>query len=177
MQNIDKYPLTMRVMHWVVGFVFLGIIAAGWFMTGLDDDVSYKYDIYYWHKSFGVLVIFLLFARVLIRWSSKKPELPESIPLYQRKLVVFIHYLLYLFMFLVPISGYMMSDAAGKNVPLFGFVMPSFLEKNTDLAGLLHQIHVFIPYVLLSIIVLHTLAVLKHRFFDKPENDVLKRMI
>lgn len=177
MSNSDKYPILMRLMHWIVGLLILGIIGAGWYMVGLDDNVSYKYDIYHWHKSFGVLVIFLLFARLVIRWASKVPKLPDSIPAYQRKLGTLVHWLLYLFMFLVPFSGFMMSNAGGRDVPFFNLTIPGFMEKNPDLAGRLHDIHVIIPYVLLGIVVLHTLAAIKHRYFDKPEHDVLRRML
>ncbi|ELU02493.1 hypothetical protein CAPTEDRAFT_114504 [Capitella teleta] len=177
MSNSDKYPLLMRLMHWIVGLLILGIIGAGWYMVGLDDNVSYKYDIYHWHKSFGVLVIFLLFARLVIRWASNVPKLPDSIPAYQRRLGTLVHWLLYLFMFLVPFSGFMMSNAGGRDVPFFNLTIPGFMEKNPELAGRLHDIHVIIPYVLLGIVVLHTLAAIKHRYFDKPEHDVLRRML
>lgn len=177
MSNSDKYPILMRLMHWSVGLLILGIIGAGWYMVDLEDSVSYKYDIYHWHKSFGVLVIFLVFARLMIRWASKVPELPDSMPTYQRKLGTLVHWLLYLFMFLIPVSGYMMSDAAGRDIPLFNLVMLSFLEKNPDLASLFHDIHETIPYILLGLVVLHIIAAIKHRYFDKAEHDVLRRML
>lgn len=177
MSNPDKYPILMRLMHWLFALLILSLIAVGWYMEGLDKSVSYKYDLYHLHKSFGVLVIFLLFARLVVRWASKIPDLPDSMPAYQRKLGRLVHWLLYLFMFLVPLSGYMMSDAGGRDVPLFNLTMPSFLEKNPELASRLHDIHVTIPYVLLGIIVLHTLAAIKHRYFDKPGHDVLHRML
>ncbi|MEF9673051.1 hypothetical protein QNM99_15975 [Pseudomonas sp. PCH446] len=32
----------------------LGLLWAGWHMTGLNDEVASKYELYYpWHKSFG----------------------------------------------------------------------------------------------------------------------------
>ncbi|MFK0573838.1 cytochrome b [Endozoicomonas sp.] len=177
MSNSDKYPILMRLMHWLVGLLILGIISAGWYMTGLEDSVSYKYDIYHWHKSFGMLVLFLLFARLVIRWASRVPPLPDTMPGYQKKLGVLVHWLLYLFMFLVPLSGFMMSNAGGRDVPFFNLTIPGFMEKNPELAGRLHDIHVVIPYVLLGIVVVHILAALKHRYFDKPEHDVLRRML
>ena len=168
----------MRAMHWLVSITILGLIACGWYMTSLDDSASYKYDIYHWHKSFGVLVLFLLFARILIRWASRVPPLPEGMPTHEKLLARLVHWLLYLMMFLVPATGYLMSGAApGRTVPFFNWTMPDLVEKNKEWAGLLHDIHIVIPYVLLGIVVLHILGALKHRFFDKPENDVLKRML
>ena len=177
MSNSDKYPILMRLMHWIVALIILGMIGVGWYMAGLDKSVSYKYDLYFWHKSFGVLVIFLLFARLVIRWASRVPPLPDTIPGYEKKLAHLVHWALYLLIFLVPVSGYIMSDAGGHDIPLFNLIMPSFLEKNPDLASRLHDVHVTIPYVLLGIIVLHILGAIKHRYFDKSEHDVLRRML
>lgn len=178
MDSSSKYPLIMRLMHWLMALIILGLIACGWFMTSLDDDVSYKYDLYHWHKSFGVLVLFLLFARVVFRWASRVPPLPETMPWYERKLAHLVHWLLYLMLFLVPASGYLMSGAApGRDVPFFKWTMPDLVEKNKELATILHDIHVVIPYVLLGIIALHVLGALKHRFMDKPENDVIHRIL
>lgn len=168
----------MRTFHWVMAVTILGLIACGWYMTSLDKSVSYKYDIYHWHKSFGVLVLLLLFARIVIRLLSHVPPLPETIPTHEKLLSKLVHWLLYLMMFLVPASGYLMSGAApGITVPFFNWTMPNLVEKSKELASFLHGIHVVIPYVLLGIVALHVVGALKHRFFDKPENDVLKRML
>ncbi len=176
--DINKYSTLMRIMHWLMGITILGLIACGWYMTSLDNSVSYKQAIYHWHKSFGVLILFLLFARILIRLASRVPPLPETIQVHEKLLARLVNWLLYLMMFLVPASGYLMSGAApGKTVPFFNWTMPGLVEKNKALAGLLHGIHIVIPYILLGIVALHILGALKHRFFDKPENDVLKRML
>ena len=177
MNTTNKYPALMRIMHWGVGLLILGIIAIGWYMAWLDKSVSYKYELYHWHKSFGVLVIFLVAARLVIRWCSKFPPPLATVKPVERKFGTLVHWSLYLLMILVPLSGYFMSDAAGKDIPLFNLVMPSFLDKDPQLAGLLHSIHIKIPYVLLGLIALHIAASIKHRYFDKPENDVLKRML
>lgn len=174
----EKFPVLMRLMHWLMAVTILGLIASGWFMAGLDAETApYKYDIYFWHKSFGVLAIILIIARIFIRLASTVPELPAGLPNHEKKLAHIVHGLLYLFMFFVPVSGLLMSDIGGRDVPFFGLTLPDLFETNKELAGQLHSIHVFIPYVLLGIIALHVLGALKHRFMDKPENDVLKKML
>lgn len=177
MSTSDKYTIPMRLMHWVFAVLILSIIGVGWYMVGLDKSVSYKYDLYHLHKSFGVLVLLLLVARLVIRWMSRIPPAPKSIPLLQQRLGKLAHVLLYLFMFVVPASGYLMSNAGGRDVPLFNLVMPKIIEKNRELAGFFHDSHEIVAYTLLGIIVVHTLAALKHRFLDKPESDVLHRMM
>ena len=177
MSTSDKYTLPMRLMHWLFAVLILSVIGVGWYMVGLDKSVSYKYDLYHLHKSFGVLLIFLLAARLVIRWVSPIPPLPKTMPLSEQRLGKLAHVLLYLFMFMVPASGYLMSNASGRDVPLFNLVMPKIIEKNSELAGFFNDAHEIVAYTLLAIIVVHTLGAIKHRLFDKPENDVLRRMM
>ncbi|MGY0219097.1 cytochrome b [Endozoicomonadaceae bacterium StTr2] len=173
-----RYSLMMRAIHWLMAIAILGLIASGWFMAGLDKSVDYKYDIYPGHKSFGVLILFLLVLRIVIRLFSKIPPLPSTMPKIEKGLAHLGHTLLYLLMFLVPASGYLMSAAApGREVAMFGWVLPNLVEKDKELASLLHDIHEVIPYVLLGVIAVHLLAVIKHRMFDHPDHDSLKRML
>ncbi|WP_422136021.1 cytochrome b [Endozoicomonas sp. ALD040] len=172
-----KYPLLMRLLHWLMAITILSIIASGWYMAGLSKDVSYKYDIYPWHKSFGILVLLLVAIRILIRLFSKVPELPKGLPNREKVLAKITHYSLYALMILVPLSGLTMSDAGGRDVFFFGIQLPEFMEDNKELAGTLHTIHSYIPYAFLAIIALHVVGAFKHRFMDKPEHDVLGRML
>ena len=174
----EKFPVPMRLMHWLMAVIILGLIGSGWFMAGLDPEVApYKYDIYFWHKSFGVLALLLIVVRIVVLLASTIPELPAGLPEYEKKLAHAAHRLLYLFMFFVPLSGLLMSDLGGHAIPFFGLILPDMFETNKELAGTLHTIHVNIPYAMLAIIALHILAALKHRFMDSPENDVLKKML
>jgi len=168
----------MRFQHWIMALVILSLIASGWYMTHLEDSVSFKYDIYGWHKPFGVLVLFLVVARIITRLFSTVPPLPDGMAWHEKAFSHLTHWSLYLLMFLVPASGYLMSGAApNKTVPFFGLTMPDIVSKSAELAKFFHSIHVVIPYVLLGVIVLHLLGVIKHRFFDTPENNVLNRML
>ena len=177
MKDAQKYPVLMRAIHWLMAIGFLGLIASGWYMAGLEKSVSYKYDIYYWHKSFGTLALFAIALRILVRLASSVPPLPEALPGHEKKLAHLAHFLLYAMMIAVPLSGFLMSDYGGRAIELFNWATFEFLEDNKELAGTFWEIHTTIPYIFLGIIVVHILGALKHRFFDEPENDVLKRML
>ena len=177
MKDAQKYPVLMRIIHWLMAIGMIGLIASGWYMAGLDKSVSYKYDIYFWHKSFGTLALFAIVLRVLVRLASVIPSLPDTMSGHEKKLAHLAHFLLYIMMIAVPLSGFLMSDYGGHPIPLFNWHTFELLEDNKELAGTLWEIHTTIPYIFLGIIVIHILGTLKHRFFDKPENDVLKRML
>ena len=176
MEN-QKYSLFMRALHWIMAFIILSLIGLGWYMEGLEDTVSFRGDLYNLHKSFGVLVLLLLVVRFVVRQFSHIPALPEGIPAPVRKLARGAHYLLYLLIFAVPLVGYVMSNSYGYGVKLFGVPMPMLFPENKEIAALANEWHAILAYTLLAIVTLHIVGALKHRFFDKKENDVLHKML
>jgi cytochrome b561 len=170
-----KYTLTMRLLHWLLALALFGMIASGYIMTGLSDDVSYKWTVYGLHKAFGFTLFFLTILRLAIRWRSLIPPLPSSFS----KLMAFLthqgHSLLYLLMLAVPASGYFASLWSGYPVAWFGINVSLPLVKNEAIGKLLGDAHGILPYVLLAVIGLHIAAVLKHRYLDRQ--DILYRMM
>ncbi|MCL6268770.1 cytochrome b [Sansalvadorimonas sp. 2012CJ34-2] len=173
----EKYPALLRLIHWIMAVCIIGMIASGWYMAGLDSDAPGKYDLYPWHKSFGVLLLGLIVIRIISRLLSALPTMQESIPLHERRLAKLAHISLYIFMVMVPLSGFIMSDAGGHDILFFSILLPDLLETDKALSGLAHDIHYYAGYILLAVVVLHVLGALKHRFMDKPENDVLNKML
>ena len=173
-----KYTLLMRILHWLIAILILGMIGVGWYMAGLPDEHPTKYDIYPIHKSIGITLLGLVVIRLLVRFFSPVPKVPQELAWWEKLLTKTVHFLLYLLMLLVPISGYLMSDFAGFPVEWFGIEVPGFVEDNMDSSQGALDAHGILPYILLGLIVLHLLGSLKHRFLDKDKNtDVLKRML
>ncbi len=175
--NTDKYHFLVRIMHWVMAMLLLGMIAIGWYMTGLSKEDPNKNILVGWHKSFGALLLILFFVRITLRLTTKAPPLPETMPLLVRKLSSIGHGILYIFIGIVPLSGYAMSNLYGYGVNMFGIAMPKLFETNKELAAIARKSHELLPYIFLVIIALHVIAVIKHRFFDKKENNILSRML
>lgn len=173
----SRYPWVLRLLHWLMAFVIIGLIAMGWAMKELKGLPLPRGEIYALHKSFGVIALALIVLRVAFRLTSRIPPLPASLPPAERLGAHAGHLLLYLGMIFVPLSGFTMSMAGGHGIKLFGVPLPNMMEVNKPLAGLAHEVHELLPYVLLGVIALHVAGALKHRFLDKaPENDVLPRM-
>ena len=149
MSDSQKYPVLVRLLHWLMAICILGLIGSGWYMAGLDSNDPDKYVLYPWHKSFGVLVLISFVLRVVVRLISSIPELPHSMPNHEKKLAHLAHILLYLMMFLVPASGYLMSAMGGHDIFLFQIQMPDIADDK-EIATLMHSIHEYAPYVLLG---------------------------
>ncbi len=143
----------------------------------LSKEAPNRMEIYNLHKSFGVLVLILIIIRIINRLYKKPPALPATMPKLEIMGAHLVHILLYILMIIVPLSGYLMSNSFGFPVNFFSYEMPFLIEKNFDYGRIFSQTHKVASYVLLGTIALHFLGALKHRFFDRPEHDVLKRML
>jgi len=161
-----------------MAIIIFSTLALGIYMNEfLSNDSTNRYQIYDLHKSMGILVLILLIIRIANRFIKTPPALPSSIRPIEQKLARLGHLILYFLMLITPFSGYLMSSFAGYPVKLFSLELPNLVGTNFTLAKICAEIHEISAYALLGIIIIHVLAVIKHRFFDKPENDVLKRII
>ena len=83
---------------------------------------------------------------------------------------------MYLLMFAIPLSGWLMSSAGGFTVNYFGVLpLPDLVDKNKALFEQLKEIHEILNFSLLGVVVIHIVAALKHHFMDK--DATLRRML
>jgi cytochrome b561 len=81
-----------------------------------------KFKYIAWHKWAGITVLALVAVRLLVRVLKRPPELPAHMNGSERLLAHGGHLALYLLMFAVPLTGWLMSSAYGFPVVLFKLV-------------------------------------------------------
>lgn len=65
-----------------------------------------------------------------------------------------------------------------NSIWFFGLELPLFpVEKNYDTTKLFITVHKYLGYALIAVLIAHVGGAIKHRLFDRPENDVLSRML
>ncbi|MEO8408938.1 MAG: cytochrome b [Propionivibrio sp.] len=129
-----------------------------------------------WHKWAGVSLFLLAGARLAWRIAHRPPALPGHMPRGEQWIAYVAHALLYVLMFAVPLSGWLMSSAKGIQTVLFGlWAIPDLLAKDRELGHLLETVHWGLNLLFAAIVAGHVGAALKHHFFDK--DDVLTRML
>lgn len=182
LRNTDtSYGWPIRVLHWVMAVIVICMLALGLYIHGLDPDnpaeAPVKTGLGALHKATGMLILFLVSVRAAWALANVKPALPASVPGWQRRASKISHALLYLLMFGMPISGYVMSSYAQRPVDFYGlFEIPAlFAEKDIEMAKQIFEVHETLATVLLVLIIIHVCAALKHQFIDK--DNVLKRML
>jgi cytochrome b561 len=171
---LHKYILPLRILHWLMAFSLIAMVTGGFLMTEIPSDNEMRITIYNLHKSFGVLLFFLVALRLSLRLFSKLPKLPNEISSIEQKLAKLGHYALYFVMFAMPISGYLMSCYYGIGVKFFGISLPNFLPINVDNAMLAKEMHEIFADLLIILVIIHILAVVKH--FKKDKVNLLKRI-
>jgi cytochrome b561 len=171
---MEKYSLSMRIIHWLMALLIITLLAVGLWMSGLPNEYPGKYDVYALHKSFGVIALLLIVVRISVRMRSKVPALPKEINKFDTGLSAITIFVLYACMFAMPMSGYLMSTFGGHPVHLFGLELPSVVSQNPDMGKFFWNVHGYAGYVLIVFIGLHILGSLKHIAVEKV--NLFKRM-
>ena len=161
--------------HWLVAIAVVGLFSMGLWMT----DLTY-YDPWYkqapdLHKSIGITLLAVYLARLAWRLWDRDPDTIAGHNAIEQKAAHAAHWILYGGLFVVMISGYLISTADGRAISVFGlFELPATLtsiDKQEDLAGVIHK---WLAISLITVVITHALAALKHHFIDK--DTTLKRM-
>jgi len=171
----ERYGYAAMLFHWLVGVLLVGMIVLGLYMTSLQYG-DYRDDFYALHKSTGIIVFILVFARVLWRSISVIPDFPDKIRRIEIRRAQLTQKLLYIAMFVLPISGYINISAGNFELNIFGlFDVPRVVSENGFVEVLSLAVHMGGTYVLVALILLHIFAALKHHFLLK--NNLLRRML
>lgn len=169
----NEYGLIAISLHWIMAVLMIGLLAIGLYMTPLPVSIE-KLKLYGWHKELGLLVLALAMIRLTWRLSNKTPHL--VIPWYEKIAARFVHWAFYGFMFAMPITGWLITSAAGLPASFFGlFTLPNLIEPNEQARLFFQWIHHWLGYALIVAILLHVTGALKHHLIDK--DDILRRMI
>lgn len=173
---MHRYSLPAILLHWVTALLIVCAFGLGLVMVDIPGITPTKLKYFSWHKWLGVTVLGIACLRVLWRLTHAAPPLPASMPAWQVRAAHALHVLLYLLIFAVPVSGYFYSLAAGVPVVYLGLVpLPVLIEANEVWKPILKQIHYALNMTLLTCVVLHVGAAIKHLALDR--DGVFRRML
>ncbi|MGJ0579461.1 cytochrome b [Xenorhabdus bovienii] len=163
------------LIHWLVALAVYGMFALGLWMVTLSYYDTWYHQAPELHKSIGSLIFFVMVIRIIWRFISPPPKPLTSYSHLTRISSKLVHFTLYLALFGILGSGYLISTADGQPISVFGwFDIPATLSEQgiqADTAGI---IHLYLAWVVVVLSLLHTLAALKHHFIDR--DSTLKRI-
>jgi cytochrome b561 len=170
-----RYSLPAIGFHWLIAALILGNLAFGWIIADLPLSPAKLKDLA-WHKWIGITVLWLSGLRLLWRLWAPRPAVLASHADWEKHLATLAHLALYVLMFALPLSGWLMSSAAGVPVHYLDlFVLPDLLPRDRELAAMLKNAHGVIALGLTGVIALHILGAVKHHLIDR--DSTLARML
>lgn len=175
MHDPERYTSTAVVLHWLVFVLIAAGAGLAFYMTDLPfSPLKLKY--YSWHKWIGVSIFIAVVVRLAWRLRHPAPPLPAGTPAWQLRAAHGAHFMLYLLLVLIPLSGWLYSSAAGVQTVYFSLVpLPDLLARDKALAETLKALHGILNNTLFALVAVHAGAALKHHFIDR--DGVLARML
>lgn len=166
-----RYSRVARLLHWGVGLLILANLAGGFLH---DANPQFIMPL---HKATGILILALTVIRILWRLTHPAPALPAAMPMWERATASFTHALMYALMVLIPLSGWVLASAGDRPLSFYGLfdVMKFSVEKSEAFKHVMEERHEQLSFALIALLVLHTVAALRHHFLLK--DGLLARML
>ncbi|HSQ05424.1 MAG TPA: cytochrome b [Burkholderiales bacterium] len=165
-------------VHWAMAALLIALVILGLYMVQLPDagfDTK-KITLILYHKEIGIAALALAVFRLAWRVTNVLPRLVEALPEWQKVMARFVHLNFYAVMFALPISGWLMSSAAGFPVSFLElFDLPDLVPRNDYLFEVFVVIHKWLAYMLIGLFVVHAGAALRHHFVFG--DDTLRKML
>mgnify|MGYP001270612425 FL=1 len=172
--NSDKaYGLIGKLFHWITFLALLLQVPFGFYLVGLEFS-SERIELENIHIFVGISIFYFTLFRLIWKFFNTSPVETKSF----FKGQVFIgkanHFLLYVSIFAITISGMLKKLYMGETLN-FVFFKYGFKKDNFILADAYYDVHIYSNYLLLALVTLHILAVITHHFIFK--DNILKKIV
>ena len=191
LKNSDRgYGTVSRLLHWLTATFIFVALPLGWRAASIGPRnpdpplAALRETLLFWHKSAGLSVLLLIVLRIGWFLYSARPPLPASLPSIERIGAKTIHYLLYAMLIGMPISGIVLSQAAGFPVSFYGLVdLPKIVladqavplpQRPELIVGVIFHERIF-AFALYAALLLHFAGLAKHSLIDR-DHSVWRRM-
>ena len=180
----STYSAVAIALHWLIALGILTNIGLAWYFGTLKGPEAVAPV--QLHKSIGITVLALTLIRIGWRLTHAAPALPPTMHTWEKWAANTVHFLLYVLMLGLPLSGWAMVSASPlirvHPTVLYGVLhIPAVpfpgldSDQLHDIHKLLEKTHELLGWIAYATITLHVAAALKHHLIDR--DDVLARMI
>jgi cytochrome b561 len=168
-----RYAGGAIALHWIIAALIVANIVLG--VMGRDAHGLSRLQLLQLHKSIGLSVLVLTFARLAWRLTHRPPALPQDMPRWERPLAHVVHVGLYVIMFGLPLSGWAVVSAhpTAPAIRIFDTIPWPWFPFVRDLAPAamkaareaFSNTHVLLGRITLALILLHVAGAVKHTIF------------
>lgn len=171
----ESYGIIAQALHWIVAVLVIAQVAIGSYAGNLPVSLA-RLQWLSLHKSIGLTVLVLVLMRLAWRLLNPPPVLPSSMPRWERRAAIAMHWLLYLLLVLAALAGWLHASAAGLSAGWFGlFTVPDLVAKDRGLAETFKALHIGLVTALCLLVLGHVGAALRHALLLR--DGVMHRML
>lgn len=175
---VEIYSPTARKFHWWTVALVVVQLPLGLYMAYRGNDLNIwdnvTDNLYSTHKLIGIIIFFVVLARLLNRLMRGAPPDEPTIEPWQKVASSVNHWSMYGLLLLIPIVGYI-GISQYPALSIFGFPLPGLVAENNDAASTTFSVHYWLAMLLLLMVAIHFLAAMFHYFIRK--DSVLIRML
>ena len=170
--SFGKYGLLAKLFHWITFIVLIVQIPFGFYLVGLEFS-DRRIDLENIHILIGITVFYITLFRLIWKFFNPSPADGNSFFKGQIFIAKANHFLLYLSIFTITISGILKKLYMGERLN-FLFFKYGFNQDNFKLADTFYEVHIYANYLLIALVTLHIFAVIIHHvvFKDKILNKI-----
>ena len=170
--NLKEYGLISKSFHWLSAAVLIIQIPLGFYLVDMDFSEK-RITIENVHVTMGLSILYITIFRLIYKIFNPTPPLQKSIFIGQKLIAKLNHYLLYISILTITISGALKKLYNGEELDIFFSKIE--IKDNFELADIFYEIHIIGNFTLIGLITLHILAVIVHKLFFKE--NLLKRIL
>jgi len=172
MTPVTRYPWQLRVLHWLIALLILGMIGFGWYLSEMDYENPMLPMLRQWHRTVGLCLFPLGLLNLWAYTVLPRPPFPATMPARQQLLARLVHSVLLYVVIAIPVAGYFMSG--DKLVIVGDITVPAWVVFPKAVRSALFEVHETLAWTTLVLALLHAAAAIKHHVVDK--DDTLKKM-
>jgi cytochrome b561 len=171
-----RYTPIAQVLHWLTALLVLLTLPVAWVMVNMPPTAHLAGKLFTLHESLGLTILTIVAVRLGWRARHPAPPLPPGFARWDRVAARASHWMLYVILVGMPVSGYLMNATGGYPVGFFWlFDVPS-LPKIQMLSDFAFWVHVAIgQWLVYALVILHLAATAWHVAVRK--DGTLERML
>lgn len=159
----EEYGRAARSFHWLTVVIVFLMIPAGVIMVREGIPRPLQNTLFLFHKNTGVVLFFIVLARLIYRWRHPAPPLPDTIPHLQRRIAAINHAAIYVLLLAMPVLGYVRVRAGRFPIEgLDAIGVPGLVPQSKALENAAINLHYAGALVLIFLIAVHVGAALYH---------------
>lgn len=162
--DLARYSRVAVWLHWIIALLIVVNLLLGFFRGEFDKPVrAALMDV---HKATGLTILLLSLARLGWRLGHRPPPFDSVMKAWERGVATLVHWLFYLLMVALPLTGWMIVSTNGRATSWFGLfeVAPLPVARGEDIHEFFEEAHELLAYGILVLLALHVGGALKHHF-------------